>query len=57
MGKALQRRNLLLQKRIKLKLQARKFNSPTRGLKQSLEQQNNVVLDRIVAQMAADKQA
>ena len=53
MGKDLQRRNLLLRKRTKLKLQARKQNPPARGLERSLEQRNHEVLDAVLAKVQA----
>lgn len=47
----MERRSQLLMKEIKLKLQKRKFKSPARGLEKSLQEQNRVVLDAVLAKI------
>ncbi len=52
MGKKLERRPALLQRRTKLKLQARKANAPARGIKTSNEEENRAVLDGVLAKIS-----
>ena len=53
MPKKLERRTALLQRRTKLKLQARKANAPARGIKTSYEEENRIVLDSVLAKISA----
>ena len=53
MGKALQRRNLLLRKRMKAKLNARKAHRHSVGVVASNEQRNRQVLVDVLARLSA----
>jgi hypothetical protein len=53
MGKALQRRNLLLRKRMTAKLHARKAYRHPVGLKTTVEEKNRVVLLDVLARLKA----
>jgi hypothetical protein len=51
MGHALQRRNLLIMKERAAKVQKRKMWRPLRGIKNSLQEQNQAVLDSLLAKV------
>jgi hypothetical protein len=51
MGHALQRRNLLIMKKRAAKVQNRKMWRPLRGIKNSLQEQNQAVLDSLLARV------
>ncbi len=54
MGKALQRRNLLLRKRMTAKLNARKAHRHLVGIKVSNEERNRQVLVDVLARLNAE---
>lgn len=55
MGKALQRRNLRIMQRRKTVINQRKRYRPSRGIKTSLQEQNRVVLDRVLAKVTTQQ--